>query len=88
MSRSAKKRPFASYNSTKSEKEDKQEIHRRERRAVRQMLHTDHTRDLLPVSRDFGDSRDFGKDGKFYLPGLLSKGHDNVYAWLVDRLRK
>jgi hypothetical protein len=88
MSRSSKKRPFASFTTTKSEKEDKRQVHRRERHAVRQKLHIDPMRDLLPNGKDFGDSREFGKDGKVYLPGLISRGYSDLYDWLVERLRK
>jgi hypothetical protein len=88
MARSAKKRPFASSYTAKSDKEDKRQVHRRERRAVRQLLHTDPERDLLPNTRDFGDSRDFSKGDKVYLPSLISQGYSDIYLWLVERIRK
>lgn len=88
MTRSAKKRPYVSYYTTKSDKEYKRQVHRRERRAVRQALSTDPMRDLLPNTRDFGDSREFGKGDKVYLPAFLSNGYHSLYAWLAERLRK
>lgn len=52
------------------------------------MLHTDPERNLLPTYKDCGDSRDFSKGDKVYLPSLISQGYSDIYVWLVERLRK
>lgn len=87
MSRSLKKHPFASWGATTSEKPDKILVHRRERRIVRQMLHIDPLRDILPHSKDFGDSREFEKDGKVNV-SKYDQSEFSLYYWLYARLRK
>jgi hypothetical protein len=87
MSHSRKQHPFAGLTTTTSEKPDKVIVHRRERHIVRQILHTDPLLDILPHSKDFGDSREFGKDGKVY----VSKYDHSELGWfdlLFIRLRK
>lgn len=89
MSRSFKKRPFVSYNATESEKYDKQLVNRRERHAVRQILYSDPLCDMVPQGKDFGDSREFGKDGKVHLGRYLVRSEGlSMYLWLAPRLRK
>ncbi len=68
MTRSSKKHPFGAVTATKSEKADKLQAHRRERHAVRQALHSGPDIEVLPHRKDFGDRREFSKDGKLYLP--------------------
>ena len=88
MTRSRKKRPYVSYYTTKSDKPDKQRVHRQERRAVRQKLQSEPLRDLWPHRKDFGDADEFGKGRKVFVPGLLLKGYAASYDWLRKKLGK
>ncbi len=87
MSRSGKKHLFAGISTARSEKADKIQSHRRERRAVRQLLYIDPLSDVLPHRKQFGDSREFSKDGKLYLPRFAEQW-PGLYGMLAPRLRK
>jgi hypothetical protein len=81
MTRSFKKSPYVPIVTTETAKPEKVAIHRRERHAVRQMLHIDPYVDVLPESMEFGDARLFAKEFYCYVPN---------WGWpeLVRRLRK
>ena len=68
MARSRKKTPIAGVTSARSEKRDKADAHRRERRKVRAALSADVAPELLPARREVSDVRSFAKDGKVYAP--------------------
>jgi hypothetical protein len=70
MTRSLKKHPFGSYYTATSDRKDKVRVHRRERHAVRQLLHIEPEQDLLPCSKEFGDAREFSKGKKVFVPAL------------------
>jgi len=89
MSRSYRKRPFVARNTTKSESENKTRVHRRERHTIGQVLRIDPLLDALPLEKVFGDSRDFGKDGKRYLPKFaLMRSRQLHDKWILRKLRK
>lgn len=50
-----------------SEKSDKLAAHRRVRRRVRQVLHTDDAAELLPSMRELSDPDSMAKHGKSYV---------------------
>lgn len=66
MSRSRKKTPITGVSTTASEKKEKEKLHRRERKRVRQVLAVEPEAEVLPDKRDFGDAESMGKDGKVY----------------------
>ena len=67
MTRSRKKTPIAGLTSADSEKADKLDAHRRERRKVREVLHVNAEPDVLPHTREVSDPWTMAKDGKVYL---------------------
>ena len=73
MAHSRKKTPIVGIASADSEKADKQSAHRRERRKVRERLHTEPDRDLLPHRRELSDPWSMAKDGKRYVGAHASK---------------
>lgn len=87
MSYSRKKHPFLGRTTTRSERYDKRLAHRRERHAVRQRLHIDPLVEILPHRKQFGDQRDFGKDGKWYLPKWAAHAPE-YYQLFAKYLRK
>jgi hypothetical protein len=64
MSRSTKKNPFTGITTALSEKQDKREANRKERRINREIL--DQTKDetKLKATREVSNVWSFGKDGK------------------------
>ena len=88
MTRSMKKHPYGSYYTCESDRPFKQQIHRRERRRVRQLLHTDLSDEKLPHPKEFGDVEDFGKGRKVFVPKLQSSGWDMSLRELLRWVRK
>jgi hypothetical protein len=68
MSRSRKKHPITGITTSETEKEFKQQEHRRERAAVRDALQTE--KELLPHPKEFGNRWSGPKDGRFDWTGL------------------
>ena len=66
MARSRKKNPVTSVAVAASEKADKQAAHRRERRKVKQRLHTEADSEVVPHTREVSDPWAMAKDGKVY----------------------
>jgi hypothetical protein len=64
MSRSRKKEPYHPITTARSEKEDKQEGHRRERRVVHQALTVSTEAETLPHTRELSNPWAMAKDGK------------------------
>lgn len=67
MTHSRKKTPIAGITSARSEKTDKQDAHRRERRRVHMVLNVSPDADVLPHTREVSDPWAMAKDGKRYL---------------------
>jgi hypothetical protein len=88
MSRSVKKRLFGSYYTCESDKKYKQIANRRERHRIKQLLVMEQTDEGLPDKKQFGDSEDFGKGKKKYLPYLHHSGWDFSFMELLRRVRK
>jgi hypothetical protein len=64
MSRSRRKKPYHGITTARSEKEDKQEGHRRERRVVHQSLMVNPETEPLPHTRELSNPWAMAKDGK------------------------
>lgn len=67
MARSRKKTPKRGVTMAESEKADKRDAHRKERRRVRVRLATDADPEVLPHSREVTDPWNRAKEGKIYL---------------------
>ncbi len=67
MTRSRKKAPISGMTRAASEKYDKLENHRRERRLVHECLATQMEPDVLPHEREVSDPWTMRKDGKVFL---------------------
>ena len=65
MSRSRKKNPFHGITSLKSEKEDKRNANRAERRVNNQILQSTGDGDSLKVTNEVSNVATMDKDGKF-----------------------
>lgn len=87
MSYSRKKHPFVGLTTAQSERADKRLAHRRERHAIGQSVRSEPWIELLPHRKQFGDSRDFNKGRKRYLP-LFAAGLPWLYQSYARRLRK
>lgn len=66
MSRSRKRSPVLAFTTAKSEKADKQEAHRFERRLVRQILRVAPETEVLPLTRELRDVWGYAKDGRYW----------------------
>lgn len=64
MSRSRRKKPFHGITTSASEKEDKNDANRRERRVNRQILHATGEGDRLRLTREISNPWCMSKDGK------------------------
>ena len=67
MTRSRKRTPIGGIVSARSEKDDKREYHRRERRRVREVLATTPEPESLPHRKEVSDPWTMAKDGKQFL---------------------
>jgi len=76
MSRSRKKHPITGITTAETEKEFKQQEHRRERAAVRDALQTE--KELLPHPKEFGNRWSGPKDGRTDWTGL----------WLEEKAKR
>ena len=65
MSRSTKKNPIRGVTTAETEKEDKQNASRAERRANKQILAKSGNQDDLKLKREVSDPWSMDKDGKF-----------------------
>ena len=65
MSRSRKKTPVRAITTAHSEKQDKRLYNRRYRRVLKDMIHSDPERELLPHLREYSDPWLMDKDGKY-----------------------
>lgn len=66
MSRSRRKTPITGHTTCESEKEEKQEAHRRERRLINSILAVEPLREVLPIQYEVSRGEWWGKDGKAY----------------------
>ena len=66
MARSRKKNPYTGITKARSEKEDKREAHRLERRKVRLILSVDQDVEVLPALKEVSGPWCMAKDGKRY----------------------
>lgn len=65
MSRSRKKTPIGGLTTARSEKQDKRNMNKRLRRAVKMILKTDEREDaVLPIKNEIMDPWSMSKDGK------------------------
>jgi hypothetical protein len=67
MARSRKKTPIRGVTLAVSEREDKRDAHRKERRRVRVRLAVEEEPDVLPHPRDVSNPWTRAKEGKIYL---------------------
>lgn len=72
MTHSRKKTPIVGTTSADSEKADKLQAHRRERRKVREVLHVEADPEVLPHTHEVSDPWVMAKDGKIYVGDELS----------------
>jgi hypothetical protein len=64
MARSHRAAPVRGITTSESEKRDKQAAHRRERRRIHAVVHTEPETEVMPHARELSDPWTMAKDGK------------------------